>query len=297
MAQRWTLLISFAVMLSACNPFKAEVPEVRDGITAYESKQYDDALKRFDDALAQESSAEAQVGRGAALYAQQKYAEAAEALRRALNTDDDALKARAFFDLGNAEAKGGKLDEAIESYRRSLQLNPADPDARFNLEWALRMKEEQKKKQDKQKKENGGDDTSGEKDQSTDKQNDGDKAGGGQDGAKDGSSPESKTPPSDSGQQPGQPEQKQDQPSDKGEGKGEADSKTPPPSPGGGDNQPAQEQQATAPPTRPGEAPRAMDRQEAAAVLDALQAGEKNLQMWRFQKPQSKERRGRAQDW
>ena len=43
---------------------------------------------------------------------------------------------------------------------------------------------------------------------------------------------------------------------------------------------------------------RPMDRSEAQRLLDALRAGEKNLQVWRFGKQKAKERRSDVEkDW
>jgi Ca-activated chloride channel family protein len=58
----------------------------------------------------------------------------------------------AFYNLGNAFFKKDKFKEAAEAYKRSLGLNPADKQAKWNLEIALqKQKEDEKKKQDDQK--------------------------------------------------------------------------------------------------------------------------------------------------
>ena len=43
------------------------------------------------------------------------------------------------YDLGNALFKSGKLGRAVASYERAFALDPRDHDARFNLEFTLKM--------------------------------------------------------------------------------------------------------------------------------------------------------------
>jgi Ca-activated chloride channel family protein len=322
-------------LLCACNPFQAEVPLVKAGVDAYEQSKFDDALRSFDRAADEAPSSEAHFGRGATLHQQHKDAEAAEEFRRVLSSKDDALKARAYLNLGNAEAQSGQLDKAIESYRRALQLDPQDPDARYNLEWALR--EKRKPKPD----DKGGDDQKSDQDKSGDDQQkkDGDSKdqksqenkddAGKQGGEKEApDQPGQKTPGEDGkpqGDQGGKPDDAKqgEQPKPGGEqGKdgAQADAKKPDGQQQGreGEEQQAQKgaddpqaqagQEQDAKPgeksgpmgaAKAGEVPQKKGRQDPSRVLDALQAGEKSLQMWRFQKKGEDAPAGRTvdQDW
>lgn len=334
MSARFPWWISLA-LLAACNPFRGEVPEVKAGIEAFEQSKFEDAEKAFDEAIQNTPSSEAHFGKGATLHQLHKEAEAAEAFRRAITTKDDALKARAYLDLGNAEASAGLLDKAIEDYRRSLELVPTDHDALYNLEWALREKRKPQDKKDGQK-QGGGDSKDGNQDPQ--KGNDPEK------GPKDDSNQPPKRDNGGEQQGPDQPgAQKDDQ-----QGKGEQDPSQPKPDaqqqqaqdgekkPGGeqgeqgaqadaqkpGEQQGpgskgeqardgAQAQQGQQPDQKPGEeskpgggvaqagkGPKSRGKQDPAQVLDALQAGEKSLQMWRFQKQgDGGGRRTVDQDW
>ncbi len=310
-----------ALFAVACNPFKAEDPDVKAGAEAFDQSRFADADEAFDKALERDPSSEAHFGKGAAQAAQQKFDEAAEQLRRTLTTKDDLLRQRTYLNLGNTEAKAGRLDKAIDAYRRALQLDPADADARYNLEWALRAKqkqqEQQKNGQSGEKGEKG--DQKGqqgqqqgqspEKDQSGEPQT---KQGNGSqdpskngDGSQDGQKDGEKGKQEQGGDQKGDPKKDDAQAANQPEPgeKGEQGTK-PEPSEGGtpGEQDPSKQ---------PGEAmaagdakdgpqaqqkpARAMGRQDAAQVLDALQASEKNLQMWRFQRKQG--RNSVDQDW
>ncbi len=73
---------------------------------------------------------------------------ARERLRESLDARSPELRARVFYNLGNALVQGrgaedaGDLRAAIDAYRRSLLLDPALGDARWNLELASRRLEE-----------------------------------------------------------------------------------------------------------------------------------------------------------
>src|SRR4029079_12787248 len=62
---------------------------------------------------------------------------------------DGALKAQAFYNLGNAFLKKEKFKEAVEAYKRTLALDPRDQRAKWNLEIALRKQKDQEEKEKK----------------------------------------------------------------------------------------------------------------------------------------------------
>src|SRR6185295_15618781 len=92
--------------------------------------------------------------RGTALYALSRFDEAGQEFLRATEAKDGALKATAFYNLGNAFFKKDKFKESVEAYRRALALDPRDTRAKWNLEIALKKQkdEEEKKKKDEQNK-------------------------------------------------------------------------------------------------------------------------------------------------
>lgn len=85
---------------------------------------------------------------GTALLRLGRYDEADRHLNAALRSIEPELRRRAFYNLGNrfldaghAEGDGGAkrelLDAAVASYKQALRLDPADADAKWNLELAL----------------------------------------------------------------------------------------------------------------------------------------------------------------
>lgn len=68
------------------------------------------------------------------LYKSEKYEEAAKQYEHLLKQQGPS--AVLYYNLGNAYYKGELIPRAILAYERALLLNPADRDARFNLELA-----------------------------------------------------------------------------------------------------------------------------------------------------------------
>lgn len=69
----------------------------------------------------------------------------------AFKTNDNELKGKAYYNRGVVYSGQKKLDESITAYKKALMMNPADTQARENLQKAL---QEQKKKQPQKKEEN-----------------------------------------------------------------------------------------------------------------------------------------------
>ncbi|MBP3545662.1 MAG: tetratricopeptide repeat protein [Alphaproteobacteria bacterium] len=67
----------------------------------------------------------------------------------AKNTDVESM-----YNLGNALAKGGKIEEAIKKYEEVLKISPEHEDAKFNLEYLKQQQQEQQKNQDQSDKNN-----------------------------------------------------------------------------------------------------------------------------------------------
>ncbi|MCI0597411.1 MAG: tetratricopeptide repeat protein, partial [candidate division Zixibacteria bacterium] len=57
----------------------------------------------------------------------------------------------AHYNIGNGLFGAGKFAEAAGAFKKALEINPNDRDAKYNLELALKMLEEEKKNQKNQK--------------------------------------------------------------------------------------------------------------------------------------------------
>ncbi|MBP9698901.1 MAG: VWA domain-containing protein [Elusimicrobia bacterium] len=88
---------------------------------------------------------EAQFNLAHALYIEQSYAAAAEAYEKtAAAVTYPPFKSAALYNAGNAYYRQGKLEEAIKKYKEALRITPSDPDAKHNLEMAMKLDKMQK---------------------------------------------------------------------------------------------------------------------------------------------------------
>ncbi len=78
-------------------------------------------------------------------------------------------KARSFHNLGNAQLKAGKLEDAVKAYKEALKNNPSDEETRYNYTKAKKMLEQQQQEQ-KDKPEDKKDDKNKDKKEEQDKQ-------------------------------------------------------------------------------------------------------------------------------
>ena len=108
---------------------------------------------------------------GTALYKKEDYQKAIDSFTKALTSDDKKLEADALYNLGNCRYKLGKLKEntdlsstvallreSLDYYKRAVELDQKNTDARFNHEFVERelkvlldKLKQQESNQDKQK--------------------------------------------------------------------------------------------------------------------------------------------------
>lgn len=121
---------------------------MRKGNGQFRQEKYEDALKTYQEAQVLEpDNPDIRFNLGAALYKLNKYNEAMPEWQLSLVSKNKKTKAAATYNMGNASFKGGQLEPAINFYKLSLGLNPNDMQAKQNLEFALKVKEEMEKQQ------------------------------------------------------------------------------------------------------------------------------------------------------
>ena len=160
------------------DPLRSRSAAVEEGNAKMKAGKADEALTAYDKAVAElPREPGAHFARGTALAALSRFDEAAEEFLYATEAKESALKAAAFYNLGNAFFRKDKFAEAVEAYKRTLMLDPKDERAKWNLEIALKKKrqEDEKKKQDKDKQDKDKKDDKQDKDKDKDKKQDQDK--------------------------------------------------------------------------------------------------------------------------
>jgi len=247
-------LASLLAVALAFSPLQAEEQNVRAGNEKLVAGDPKAALQHYDEAERKVGARpEIDYDRGHAAYRAGRLDEAVEHFRRAAEKAPAPLASRALQNAGNALAAKGDEPGALGAFRDALRKDPTNEDARYDLEVLLRRKEQPPPKS------------------GTDKQKEG---------------PAPKKEQGD-GQQEGKPPP---QPGDQGEQK-------PQPSPGDAKQDP-KGQQPKPEPGEEGAAEKAgsLSKQDAERLLDALRARERKLP----QDPRRGRRSGRTdvdRDW
>lgn len=139
MTAQATLLVSLVAAAAVAAQIEPGNRAYRRGDAARALEAYRRAVeKRPDDPAARYNL-------GTVLLRDRRPGDAAPQLARAVEASNTELRARAFYNLGNtylARALEGDAEaarNAAEAYRETLLLRPRDPDAKWNLELALRQ--------------------------------------------------------------------------------------------------------------------------------------------------------------
>ena len=143
------LMVMLITALALAIPAQAQKwPErsrVRRGNRAYERLDYGRAEERYQQALELcDTCFEAKFNLGDALYKQQRYDEA-EKIFTALAADStrsDLDRAHSFYNLGNSLFQQKKYQEALSAFKRSLRLNPADLETKYNYAYTKKYIED-----------------------------------------------------------------------------------------------------------------------------------------------------------
>ena len=125
------------------------------GKKAYEEGHYDKARVYYEHVLKNRKKDDgAQFGLGVTAYQQKDMETAARALNNAMNSDDKFLASKAMYNLGNMFRDQQKMEESLALYRKAIELDPTDEDAKVNYELLKQvLQQQEQQQQDKQNQE------------------------------------------------------------------------------------------------------------------------------------------------
>jgi Ca-activated chloride channel family protein len=144
---RLMFVAALALLVVACSPSAAKLTAV--GNQAFTKQDYEGALKAYAEAQANSPElAEPVYNSANVLYREGKYEEALKVLQQAAQVAQTGPVAQgSHFNAGNAAFNTQGWDTAVESYRQALLRDPADLDAKHNLELALQQMQQQQDQQ------------------------------------------------------------------------------------------------------------------------------------------------------
>lgn len=127
----------------------------KEGNRLFEQRKYEEAQKAYLQAqIEAPNRPELLYNLGNTLLKQKKYNQAIQELHKALAKADKGLQANSWFNAGNALYEMGRFKDSAQAYIQSLRINPRDPDAKHNLELALRKMKEQPQQGQQNKEQN-----------------------------------------------------------------------------------------------------------------------------------------------
>jgi len=110
--------------------------QVAEGNKLYAEEKYDEANNKYRDALIESpESSIVNFNIGDVQYKKRNFEEAVKSYEKATSSDDIIVQSKSYYNIGNTLYKMGKLPESILAYKKTLELNPEDEDAKYNLEY------------------------------------------------------------------------------------------------------------------------------------------------------------------
>ncbi|MFA6218121.1 MAG: tetratricopeptide repeat protein [Candidatus Omnitrophota bacterium] len=162
------ILMSCLVIQSACAAENDRT--VSKANVLYQQHKYDEAKQLYEKALSEHpESAAISYNLGAALFKSGDYTSAVKSFEKGLTVENKTLEFQSQYNIANSKFKAGMLkknddataavqflNESLENYKRAIDLNPHDEDAKINYEFVDKVLKEmknkmQENKQDQQK--------------------------------------------------------------------------------------------------------------------------------------------------
>ena len=106
-----------------------------EGVLNYNKKNYNSSRLYYEKILQERKEDDAaKYGLGTSLYKLSDLEKAKDLFGIVKNSKNKQLSSKAYYNLGNIYRDQDKLDESLSFYRKAIQLNPSDIEAKINYE-------------------------------------------------------------------------------------------------------------------------------------------------------------------
>ena len=144
------------------------------GINYYQNGEFEEARNYYESLIRERgNNPQAQFGRGSSSFQQGDMETAEQAFEQSIQSSDLNLRSKALYNLGNTFYKNKKTEEALAYYRKALELEPDDKEAKYNYEFLRYQQdppENDNEKQDQSKEEENKEEQEQEKQEEKDQQ-------------------------------------------------------------------------------------------------------------------------------
>jgi tetratricopeptide (TPR) repeat protein len=142
------ILFVGALLLTLFTKTTTANADIAAGNQAYNAQDYDTALQHYTTAQSQAPDhVEPSYNAGNTYYRRNALEQAQQTLEQTLSRPGQTLAESIHFNLGNIAYTAQQFDVAIGHYEEALRLNPADREAKYNLELALQQQQQQQNQQ------------------------------------------------------------------------------------------------------------------------------------------------------
>ena len=144
------------------------------GINYYQNGEFEEARNYYESLIRERgNNPQAQFGRGSSSFQQGDMETAEQAFEQSIKSSDLILRSKALYNLGNTFYQNKKTAEALAYYRKALELDPNDKEAKYNYEFLRYQQdppEEDNQKKDQSEEEENKEEQEQEKQEEKDQQ-------------------------------------------------------------------------------------------------------------------------------
>ena len=166
MIMRIIFFIAFTFFLSSLICFAdTQRGDIHQGNEFFRDEKFDEAIQEYSRVQTSKSNTDiVNYNLGSALYKKKEYGKSISSFNEALGISEDSdLEAKTNYNIGNARYREGELKESkdpakalsdykksVGYYKRSMELDPNDEDAKFNYEYVTKKLEQLSQQQQSQ---------------------------------------------------------------------------------------------------------------------------------------------------